>query len=236
MIIFAVQKEIIKNITMSKKQSETPILADEVLGKSEAFVIKYKKPIVSVVVAIIVCVVAYLAYSTYVAAPREVAADKAIFKAEQYFANGDFESALNGDGINAGFMEIIENHSGTNAANIAYAYAGICKAQQENYDEAIALLKKFDGNDRVIAPMVKYTLGNCYAYKEDYSKAISTLLDAADDAENLAVTPKCWMDAAAMYEKTGKSDKALELYKRIKKEYPQAPEAMNIDKLINSAK
>lgn len=221
---------------MSKKQTETPILADEVLGKSEAFVIKYRKPIVSVVVAIILCVVAYLAYSTYVVAPKEAEADKAIFKAEQYFVNGDLETALNGDGINAGFMEVIENHKGTNAANIAYAYAGICKAQQENYEEAIALLKEFNGNDRVIAPMVKYALGNCYAHTGNNKKAISTLLDAADDAENLAVTPKCWFDVAAMYEKEGKNDKALELYKRIKKEYPQSPEAANIDKYINSAK
>lgn len=221
---------------MSKKQTEAPILADEVLGKSEAFVIKHKKPIVSAVVAIIVCIVAYLAYSTYVVAPKEAEADKAIFKAEQYFANGDLETALNGDGINAGFMEVIENHGGTNAANIAYAYAGVCQAQLGNFDEAIALLKKFDGSDRIISPMVKYALGNSYAHKGDYKKAISTLLDAADEAENLAVTPKCWMDAAAMYEKTGKSDKALELYKRIKKEYPQSPEASNIDKLINSAK
>ena len=221
---------------MSKKQTEAQILADEVLGKSEAFVIKHKKPIISAVAAIILCVVAYLAYSTFVTAPKEAAADKAIFKAEQYFANGDLETALNGDGINAGFMEVIENHGGTNAANIAYAYAGVCQAQLGNFDEAITLLKKFDGNDKIIAPMVKYALGNSYAHKGEYKKAISTLLDAADEAENLAVTPKCWMDAAAMYEKTGNSDKALELYKRIKKEYPQSPEASNIDKLINSAK
>ena len=221
---------------MSKKQTETPILADEVLGKSEAFVIKYRKPIVSTVVAIILCVVAYLAYSTYVVAPKEAAADKAIFKAEQYFVNGDYETALNGDGINAGFMEIIENHGGTNAANIACAYAGICKAQQENYDEAIALLKKFDGSDRVIAPMVAYALGNSYAHKGDYKKAISILLNAADKADNIAVSPKCLLDAAAMYEKTGKASKAVELYERIKKEYPQSPEAVNVDKLINSAK
>ena len=221
---------------MSKKETEKPILADEVLGKSEAFVIKHKNTFLGVIAAIVLIVCGYLAYNTFIAAPKEAEAAKAIFKAEQYFANGEFETALNGDGINAGFLQVIEENGGTDAANMAYAYAGLCYVQQQNYDEAINYLEKYSGSDKLVSPMVKYALGNCYAYKEDYSKAISTLLDAADDAENLAVTPKCWMDAAAMYEKTGKSDKALELYKRIKKEYPQAPEAMNIDKLINSAK
>ena len=36
-----------------------------------------------------------------------------------------------------------------------------------------------------------------------------------------------------MYEKQGKTDKAVELYNRIKNEYPQAPEAVNIDRFIN---
>ena len=38
---------------MSKKQTETPILADEMLGKSEEFVIKYKKAIIGGIVAIV---------------------------------------------------------------------------------------------------------------------------------------------------------------------------------------
>ena len=32
----------------------------------------------------------------------------------------------------------------------------------------------------------------------------------------------------------GKADKAIELYNRIKNEYPQAPEASNIDRFINA--
>ena len=219
---------------MSKKETEKPILADEVLSKSEAFVIKNKNTFVGAIVAIVAIVVAYLAYNTFVAEPKEAEAAKAIFKAEQYFVNGDFETALNGDGINAGFLQVIEDNSGTDAANMAYAYAGICYAQQQNYDEAINYLEKYDGNDKVVSPMVKYALGNCYAYKENIDKAIKLLLAAADEANNIAVSPKCLFDVAAMYEKQGKADKAIELYNRIKNEYPQAPEAANIDRFINA--
>ncbi len=219
---------------MSKKETEKVILADEVLGKSEAYVIKHKNKFISAIVAIVVIVAGYLAYNTFVAEPREAEAAKAIFKAEQYFVNGDFETALNGDGINAGFLQVIEENGGTDIANMANAYAGLCYVQQQNYDEAISYLEKYSGSDRLVSPMVKYALGNCYAHKENIDKAIKLVLEAADEAENITVTPKCWFDAAAMYEKQGKTEKAIELYNRIKNEYPQAPEAANIDRFINA--
>ena len=219
---------------MSKKETEKAILADEVLGKSEAFVIEHKNKFITIFVAIIAIVAGYLAYSTFVAEPKEEEAAKAIFKAEQYFVNGDFETALNGDGINAGFLQVIDENGGTDVANMAYAYAGLCYVQQQNYDEAINYLEKYKGSDRIVSPMVKYALGNCYAHNENIDKAIKLVLAAADEAENITVTPKCLFDAAAMYEKQGKADKALELYNRIKNEYPQAPEAANIERFINA--
>ena len=65
---------------MSKKQTEKPILADEMLGKSEEFVIKYKKAIIGGIVAIIACVLGFILYSMYVTEPKEAAANNAIFK------------------------------------------------------------------------------------------------------------------------------------------------------------
>ena len=62
---------------MSKKQKETPILADEALGKSEAFIIKNKKPITTILLIIIVAVVAYMGYKNYVLEPKEAEANKA---------------------------------------------------------------------------------------------------------------------------------------------------------------
>ena len=221
---------------MSKKQTETPILADEVLGKSEAFVLKYKNAIIGAILAIIVIVGGYMAYNTYVVAPGEAEANKAIFHAEHYFLDGNYESALNGDGVNAGFIKVIEEHSGTGAANIACAYAGLSYVQLGDFDNAINYLEEYNGNDRVIAPKVKSALAICHAQKENWDKAIDLLLDAADEAANIAVTPECWRDAAAIYEKIGKNDKALKLYERIKKEYPDSHVAMDADKLINSVK
>ena len=219
---------------MSKKEKETPILADEMLGKSEAFVLKYKKAIIAGIVAIVAIVVAFLAYTTFVTEPKEKTAQEAIFNAEYTFAKGDFETALNGDGTNLGFLAIISTYSGTDAANLATAHAGICYAQLGNYDEAIKYLEDYIGNEQVVAPQMKHALGNCYSHKNKYDKAIELLLEAAEEAKNPAITPDCWYDVAAMYLEQNKKDEALALYKRIKQEYPNTYAAQLANVKINS--
>ena len=102
------------------------------------------------------------------------------------------------------------------------------------FDEAINNLENFDGNDKILAPKAMQTLALCYAHKENLDKAISLLIDAAETAQNTAISPRCLMDAAAMYEQQGNSKEAKKLYEQIKKEYPNSPEAGNIDKFINS--
>ena len=69
---------------------------------------------------------------------------------------------------------------------------------------------------------MKHTLGTCYSHKENYDKAIELVLEAAEDANNSAVTPDCWFDAAAMYLAQGKKAEALELYNKIEQQYPNS--------------
>lgn len=221
---------------MSKKQKETPILADEMLSKSEVFVQKYKKAIIGITLAIILVVGGMLAYNSLVAEPKENEAAANIIYAQDYFEKDSFELALNGDGINPGFLEIIEEYDGTDAANMALAQAGICYAQLGQFDEAISTLEQYNGEDRLIAPKVKHTLGNCYSHKENYDKAIELLLEAAEEASNIAITPYCLFDAAAMYEAKENTAEANKLYERITKEYPQSPVAMQSKILLEAAK
>ena len=55
----------------NKTHSDAPIAADEVLSKSEALILKYKKPIIAVIAAIVIVIVGSMAYNTYVAEPQE---------------------------------------------------------------------------------------------------------------------------------------------------------------------
>lgn len=223
---------------MSKKQKETPILADEALGKSEEFVLKNKKTITGVVLAIVVCVVAYLGYSKFILEPQNIKASKAMVVAVQNFEAGNHTESLDGDGVNPGTRAIADEYSNTNAGNLAKAYAGLSLANQENYEEAIQYLEDFDGDDAIVAQKVKHALGNCYAHIGNTDKAISLILDAANSASNEAVTPFALRDVAAMYEQQGKTAEAVELYERIKKEYPSCVLVLTgeIERQLNSVK
>ena len=163
-----------------KEQNTQPeaINVEEVVGKSEAFINKYKKQILAAIAAIVVIVAGTILYQDYVVEPKAKAAAAAIFQAEKYFAAQEFDKALNGDEQgNMGLIQVIDEFGGTPTANIANAYAGLALAQTGRYEEAIPYLKAFDGDDNMVAPGVLSALGNCYANTGDLSAARELWLD-----------------------------------------------------------
>ena len=220
---------------MSKK-NDTPIAPDEALGKAEEFVLKNKKVFIGVISAIIV-IAALNAFGVFSPKSNENSeANQAIANIEYKVFEGNFEAALNGDDFNMGLLEIIEKFDGTSAANKANLYAGIVYAQQKQYEEAIKYLSEYEGNDNIVAAKAKQTLGNCYSQTGDMKMAIELVLEAATMANNIAVTPACWRDAAAMYEAQGNTAEAMKLYNSIKNEYPNSPIANEAEIKINAAK
>jgi tetratricopeptide (TPR) repeat protein len=217
------------------QQPETNIA--EVVSKSEAFVNKYKTKIALAIAAIVIIVGGSILYQTYVSEPRAKEATESIFKAEAYFAAGDYEKALNGDEQgNMGFKQIIDEFGGTPTANIANAYAGLSLAQSGNYEEAIPYLKAFDGSDKMVAPGVLSALGNCYANTGDLNSAVSKFIEAAKAADNNTISPYCLLQAGIIYEKQGNKAEALKAYNEIKEKYFASLQAMDIEKYINRVK
>ena len=220
-----------------QKKTNEALNVEEALTQSEAFLIKNKKTIIGVVVAIIVIVAGVTMYKNLYAAPREEKAQAALFMGQQYFESNNFEQALNGDSIGyAGFLKVAEEYSGTKAANLAKAYAGICYAKLGKTQEAIDALNDFDANDQMVAPAIKGTIGNCYAQLGDLDKAASTLLEAANQADNNTLSPIFLMQAGEILVKQGKYDEAIQAYTTIKDKYFASYQAMNIDKYIEQAK
>ena len=220
-----------------QKKTNEALNVEEALTQSEAFLIKNKKPIIGVVVAIIVIIAGVTLYKNLYAQPREEKAQAALYMGQQYFETNNFEQALNGDSIGyAGFLKVADEYSGTKAANLAKAYAGICYAKLGKTQEAIDMLNGFDGNDQMVAPAIKGAIGNCYAQLGDLDKAASTLLDAADQADNNTLSPIFLMQAGEILVKQGKYDEAIEAYTTIKDKYFASYQAMNIDTYIEQAK
>ena len=212
-------------------------------SNTEAFFIKFKKQILIAVVAVIVVIAGLLLYKAYVQAPREDKASTALAKGQQYFNQEQFDKALNGDGAGyAGFVKIASDYSGTDAANLADLYAGLCYANLGKWAEAVTYLEQFSSKgDAMISPSAMAALGNAYANTGNVDKAISTLKKAADmadskaeDGTNNSLAPTFLVQAAQLLESQKKNDEALKIYQDVKKKYvnAQVVQSSEIDKYI----
>ena len=220
-----------------QKNQNEHLNVEDALTQSEAFLVKYKNAIIGGVVAVIIIVAGFIMYKNLYAEPREEKAQAALFKGQEYFEQDAYEQALNGDSIGyVGFLKVADEYSGTKAANLAKAYAGICYAQLGKYDEAVKMLDSFNGGDQMVAPAILGATGNCYAQLGQLDKAASTLISAADKADNNSLSPIFLMQAGEILVKQGKYDDAVNAYTKIKDKYFQSYQAMDIDKYIEQAK
>ena len=220
-----------------QKNQNEHLNVEDALTQSEAFLIKYKNAIIGGVVAVIIIVAGFIMYKNLYAEPREEKALAALFKGQEYFEQDAYEQALNGDSIGfVGFLKVADDFSGTKAANLAKAYAGICYAQLGKYEEAVKMLDSFNGKDQMVAPAILGAAGNCYAQLGQLDKAASTLMSAADKADNNTLSPIFLMQAGEILVKQGKYDDAVDAYTKIKDKYFQSYQAMDIDKYIEQAK
>tara|TARA_R110001583_G_scaffold5921_4_gene31209 strand:+ start:2420 stop:3184 length:765 start_codon:yes stop_codon:yes gene_type:complete len=217
---------------------------DETASKSEQFIIKNQKIIFILLGLVVASIFGYLAYQKFVKAPQEkVAADELSFP-KAYFedalnssvaVDSLFNLGLNGADGKYGFIDIAKEFSSTKAGNLANYYAGLSYLKLKNYKEAIDYLEDFSAEDELLGPVAKGAIGDAFADINQPEDALDYYLKAANLRENNFSTPLFLFKAANTALDLGKSDKALELFKRIKKDYPSAPEAKNIDIYINKA-
>lgn len=222
-----------KKRPVRKQQEEEIINIVEVKEQAQDFFEKHKKAITIGLGVFIVLVGGYLAYNYLYMAPREKAAAEAIYQAEIQFARDSFALALEnpGEGFE-GFLDIIDNYSGTKTANLAKLYAGISYLHLGKYEDAIKYLESFSPKGNV-APALKYgALGDAYAESGNMEKAWSNYKRASDSRDNDFITPYYLSKAAGLAFTLNKNDEALKLFKRISSEFPESAEAKEAEKFI----
>jgi len=206
------------------------------LSKSEQFIETNKKRLTYIVGVIVVAVLAYLGYQKFYVAPMEQEASSQMFFAEAYFEKDSFRLALEGDGQNLGFLDIIDEYGASTAGNLANYYAGVCYLQLGEFESAVDYLEGFSCEDIMVSSMAKGATGDAYLELGDEEKAISNYLAAANDNPNEFTTPIFLLKTAYLYEKKADYQKALELYEKIQKEYNKSNEGRKMDKYIARVK
>ena len=214
------------------KNQEAPI--EESRTQVESFVLKYKKVISIAVVAIIVVVAGIICFNNFYLTPRQAEASTALAKGQDLFMNQDYEKALKGDGAGyIGFLKVIDQYGGTDAANLANLYAGLCYANLSKWQEAQKYLDNYSaGDDAMVSPAAEAALGHAYANLNQVDKAIDCLKKAAKMADSKMESGHNNSLAPQFLLSQNKKADALAIYKSIKENYVNSPIAAQIDKYI----
>lgn len=220
-------KEIKKNKNVNPNEHE-----ESVISKTEAFVENNQKQISYVVIGIIIIILAIMGYNKFIKQPKEKTAYEQMFMAEYYFGIDSLNLALIGDGNYPGFYDIVDDYKYTKAGNLAHYYIGMILMKQKNYEEAISHLKKFKSKDEILSAMANGAKGDAYVELGELDNALDSYLDAAENNPNMFVSPIFFAKAAWVYEQQQKYEKAIDLYKTIKKDFFRSFEGREADKNI----
>ena len=202
----------------------------EAVSKTEQFFEKNGKTLSIIVIAAVAVVAAIFCWYKFAYQPKVEEAQGQMALAEENFRDAQYEIALNGDGNELGFVQIIDEY-GAKAGKSVYFYAGVCELQLGNWESAIKYLESYNGKDAILAARATACIGDAYVALENYEKALGYFVKAAEAADNMFAAGYL-LKAGMTAEKLGQNDKALGFYETIKDQYPQSMEGYDIDKYI----
>ncbi|MGB7392977.1 MAG: tetratricopeptide repeat protein [Pricia sp.] len=217
---------------------------DEGASRTEAFVARNQNYILGIIGVIAVGVLGYLAYVQFVQNPKETTAANEMYYPQQYFdealtntaaQDSLFNLALNGGEGKYGYLDIIDEYGGTQAANLAQYSAGMSYLNLQNYEEAISHLEKFDSDDAILGSMAKGGIGDAFMQLGQPEDALGYYGQAIKHSDNDFTAPKYLYKAGVTAMELGQNDKALTYFQRIKEEYSDSGEAQNIDAFVGMA-
>lgn len=226
------QSQKIQIITEMKEQNEEKNLEiGEVISNTEMFIEKNQKALIWGIVAVLVVVLAVFGARKFYFQPRQVEAAEMMFAAENLFANGEYEKALNGSDNEMGFLEVAKSYKCTKCGKMAAYYAGICQLNMGEYDAAVKSFKSYKGKDTFTKVQCAVLLGDAYLELGDASAAINNYEKAVKmDPDNYLTAPNALLKAGLTYLGQGNNEKAVACFKKIKENYPQSTERAEVDK------
>ena len=214
------------------KAQENIQVVEEALSRTEMFLEKHQKLILYVIGALLVVFGGYFGYKKFILLPKSRDAQEKMFIAEKYWEKDSLNLALNGDGLNLGFLDIIDEYRRTPAGNLARYYSGDIFLKQGQFEDAVTQLKKFKSKDPMVGSTALRMLGDAYLELNQMGKAVEHYVEAADKANNDFLTPEFLMRAGNTYELMKEWQKALDVYNRIKMDYPNTFRHNSVDKYI----
>ena len=230
-----------KGFDSSKKDSTTAEVFESLdvnASRTEKIVAKYQNYIIGFVALAVIVVLGYLGYENLIIQPKSEEANNELFTAQNYFnqalnddENSDslFLLSLNGGEGKYGFLDIIKNYRGTDAANLSLYSAGMAYYNLNDFEKSIDHLKDFNSEDEILNALAIGVIGDSFAELNQLDDALDSYIDAANSSSNKFSSPKFLLKAGNVATLLERKSEALKYYKKIKEDYPKSIESSLID-------
>ena len=214
---------------------------DEGSSQTQQWVERNQNKILGLVAIISIIVIGVFAYSKLIKEPKESSAFNKMYFAQKKFdeavlINNDsiYNIALNGDDLNMGMLQIIDEFGGTNAANLAHYYSGIMYLKMNDYPNSIKYLSEFSSDDILLSSLATGSIGDAFAELNQFDDAFDYYVKASKSNNNYS-SPMYLFKAGLVAMRLNKFNRAEEYFSIIKQDYPNSNEAKNIDAFISKA-
>lgn len=220
-----------------KKQMYRKVVKqDPIMAKYDDAVDFYganKKIIGTVLTVLVVAAIGAFAWFNNVKANDEKAT-ALLSSVVGFFDNGQYAIAIEGvpERNIKGLKEIVDEYGNTDSGNLARFYLANAYFQTGKFEEALSHFEDFGASDPLLSVSRFAGIAGCY-------EALGKFGDAAEYFEKAATKYPKNVEAASLlhqsatnYSLAGKAEKAVDLFKLLKKDYPTTTFGRDADRYI----
>ena len=228
---------------MAKKANKTEEQFSQVesnMSKSALFIQKNQKQIIIGFGIVVLLVLAFPLVKSLFNSEKDdnLQVNSSMMESVYYLNIDSLNHALYGYGNSEGLVSISQN----NDINISYLYTAIAHRELKQYEDALDVIENFSlTNDKHINSLYYGIKGDCYfglsflndtIKNENLNESIEWYSLASTKYVNSFSTPLYLFRMASVYTTMNEYSKALEIYNKIKIEYPNSYQAKNSEYYI----
>jgi len=181
--------------------------------------IKYKNALIAVVV-LVLCLGAGTYFWIQQRQANEQEAALQLSRVAPLLDNGNFSTAINGEGKTPGLKKIAEKYKGTPSGNMAALLLANAWYSAGDYSNALNTFKTVSIENKDLAAAALAGAGACYINRNQFALAAESYLEASKKSENEVLKAQYLVKSAESLQETSQIKKAAELYTKIIADYP----------------
>lgn len=221
-----------------KKITKREIKEDKLVStyfKATTWYEENKKLVSSLLTGLVIVVIVVIVVRNNMISNNEQATTE-LAKVLKYYDEGNYEAAMNGvpqENIR-GLLAVVNDYGSTHAGEFAKFYLANSYYATGNYDKALEYYLDVSFDDDLLQASAYAGAAACYEAKGNRVSAASSYERAALRGKQNVQAAEHLHLAALNYAAAGNKKKAIDLLKKVKKDYPTSSVAREVDRFIAS--